>query len=735
MQERAAAACRGARGSGVAGYGGVTVARKKLGTLLVEAGVVTEAQVEAALAEQRSTGRQLGQLLVSLGFTTEEQVRHALEGQLELANARASELQPSPEALAKISSKVARECEAVPLEIHEDDGVLLVLMRNPNDLAAVDRLELEAKLFVQPLKLQQDQLSELLARAYALDTPTQGTGAPVRKKRVGELLVDAGVVDDAQIAIALAEQKRTGGHLGQILVDLGLASEESVSHALADQTGVDHVNLEALAPDPVAVALVSESMARKHQVAVLSADLADGTLAVAMANPSDLVAIDELEMTTDLFVKVSQASVRQISRFIDRSYATRAGGIDRTLEALIRRAISELQEGDETPTRGAIAELVDELISAGIRRDATDVHFEPDRNVVRVRYRVDGDLVQGPTLNQLLLPSIVARIKILAQLDIAITRAPQDGKIGFPFENRKVDLRVSTFPSISGESVVVRVLDSGKAQLTLDKLGLSVDEIQILRAASARPNGLILAVGPTGSGKTTTLYALLRAVNSSVRKVITLEDPVEYALSLVTQCQINEKAGITFANGLRAILRHDPDIVLVGEMRDTETCQMALRAALTGHLVLSTLHTNDAVRTISRLRDMGMEPYLIASCLSVVCGQRLIRMICDSCRQEYQPEPRELAVAGFDPGDSGPFFQGAGCARCHGTGLRGRKALYEVLAVTPVLSSMIARDATLEEMTAEARRGGMQSFADNATRLARTGQITLSEAARVALES
>jgi len=712
----------------------VPVARK-LGSLLIEAGLVTEAQIAAALEEQRRSGRKLGQALVDLGFTTETAVREALANQLNVSRSDTSALSPEPEAIARIPAVLARECRAVPLELHHDEGVLIMLMEEPGDLAAVDRLELAAKLFVQPLKLESGPLRELLDRVYG-EAPAAGAAAP-RRKRVGELLVEAGVVDDARLAIALAEQKRTGGQLGQILVQLGLASEEAVSHALADQTGVAHSNLDAIEAHPMAISLVPEAVARKRNVAALSVDRREGTLRVAMANPSDIVAIDELEMLTGLFVQVSQASVRQISRFIDRAYASHGGTAvaDRTLEALIRQAGTELQAADETPTRGAIAALVDELISSGIRKDATDVHFEPDRNVVRVRYRIDGDLVQGPTLSHALLASIVARVKILAQLDIAVTRTPQDGKIGFPFENRKIDLRVSTFPAITGESVVVRVLDTGKAQLTLDNLGLAPHEGKLLRSAVMRPNGLILAVGPTGSGKTTTLYALLRAVDSSARKVITLEDPVEYELSLVTQCQINEKAGVTFAGGLRAILRHDPDIVLVGEMRDTETCQMAMRASLTGHLVLSTLHTNDAVRSISRLRDMGVEPYLLASCLSAVCAQRLIRMICTRCRSPHAPTTAELEVAGFALDDPGPFFRGQGCERCHGTGIRGRKALYEVMQVTPEISHLIARSAAIDELERAARGAGMQTFRDNASRLVREGMISLAEAARVALEA
>jgi type IV pilus assembly protein PilB len=312
---------------------------------------------------------------------------------------------------------------------------------------------------------------------------------------------------------------------------------------------------------------------------------------------------------------------------------------------------------------------------------------------------------------------------------------PQDGKIHFPFENRRVDLRVSTFPSLSGESVVIRVLDKAKSQLTLESLGLDPHEQAILRQTAQRPTGLVLAVGPTGSGKTSTLYALLRTVNSSTRKVITLEDPVEYEMSLVTQCQINEKAGITFATGLRSILRHDPDIILVGEMRDAETTRMALRAALTGHLVLSTLHANDAVRALSRMRDMGMESYLIASCLVTVCAQRLVRLVCESCRKPHTASAAELELLGLPATERAAFVRGEGCPRCSGTGMRGRRALFEVLEITPEISQLMAREAPLDTIAEAARAAGMVPFRGNAQRLAREGAITIEEAARVSVES
>ena len=383
-----------------------------------------------------------------------------------------------------------------------------------------------------------------------------GTRNPITVKKLGELLLDAGVVTQDQLDIALAEQRRTGSKLGNILTELGVANEEAISRALASQSGVEHFDLSELELQRDAIRCVPEELARRCV-------LEKNKLVVAMANPGDIMAIDEIERTSDLFVEAAAASRRQILRAIDEAYASRAKH-DSALEEAIRRASEDL-DGNEG--EGGVIALVEEILGLAARRDATDVHFEPDKQVVRVRLRVNGDLIQGPTLASSLLAPIVARIKILAQLDIAETRVPQDGKIRFPFRNRTIDLRVSTFPCIHGESVVVRLLDTGRKTLRLDTIGLSEDQIALLAEAGRRPNGLILTAGPTGSGKTTTLYALLRAIDTSSRKVITLEDPVEYELSLASQCQINEKAGLGFATGLRAILRHDPDVILVGEMR------------------------------------------------------------------------------------------------------------------------------------------------------------------------
>ena len=548
---------------------------------------------------------------------------------------------------------------------------------------------------------------------------------------MGELLVDADVIDEHQLAIALAEQKRTGGKLGRILIDLGLSTEEAISRALASQTGVDHIDLDAAEIEPAATERVDEAIARRHQ---LIAVRFEGTqLLVAMANPTDIVAIDAVERSTDLFVRVVSASRRQILRAIDRAYRSQAQH-ESGFETALRHAMSEIEEGGDAGSRGAIAALMEEVMTLAMRDDATDIHLEPDENVVRVRFRVDGEMRAGPTMAVALQAPLVARVKVLADLDLAETRVPQDGKIRFAYQNRKVDMRVSTFPAVTGESVVIRILDRGRRKISLETLGFTDDQIETLRRIASRPNGLMLASGPTGSGKSTTLYALLSQVNSSARKIITLEDPVEYDLPLVTQCQINERAGLTFAAGLRSILRHDPDVILVGEMRDTETAGMALRAALTGHFVFSTLHTNDAVRTISRLRDMGVEPFLIASCLVAVVGQRLVRLVCTHCAAAYEPRDDELLAVGIEPGAPGNFKIGKGCDRCHGTGTHGREALFEVLEIGPEIAQLIGRDAAVDEIEAAARGAGLRSFREVAQERAAAGVIPLEEVARVTVE-
>ncbi len=547
--------------------------------------------------------------------------------------------------------------------------------------------------------------------------------------KIGQILVNAGLIDEKQLAIALSEQAKTGAKLGQVLADHGFTTEDAVSRALAQQSGVSHIDADEADIEPAAVELVPEATARKLNALPLRIE--GKTLLVAMSNPTDIISIDELQRIAKLFVRVVSTGHRQLLRGLDRAY----GGAEEAssaLELVIQRASDEASGDDEA--RGAVIPLVDEILSMAIRRSATDVHLQPDKRVLRARLRIDGDLSSGSTLPSSLLASIVARIKVLAGLDLTETRIPQDGKIRFPFDKGSIDMRVSTFPSVNGESVVIRILDKNRQNLSLESIGLDLHSQGVLRRMSKRPNGLILAAGPTGSGKSTTLFALLRTIDSSRRKVITLEDPVEYELSMVTQCQVNEKAGLTFATGLRSILRHDPDVVLVGEMRDPETASLAVRAAMTGHLVFSTVHTNGALATVGRLVDMGLDRFLISSCLVGVAAQRLVRLICTHCVEEYTPAPEDLAAVGIPPETVGKFQRGEGCDRCHETGYAGREALFELLEVTPELARLISRSAHPDELEAKAREADFVPFRERAQRSACEGRLTLEEVGRITTE-
>ncbi len=540
--------------------------------------------------------------------------------------------------------------------------------------------------------------------------------------KLGQLLINEGAITPDQLELALAEQKRVGAKLGTILVDLGLVSDDTISRSLATQNGVEHVDLLRERPTPDVLELVSQQLASECEVLPLRVE--QSALVLAMANPTDIIAIDRVQRASGLFVRAVSAPRGRIRRAIASFYR---GGMDEELEAAIENAARSV--GGETTSEAGVIALVERILTSAIAEEATDVHLEPDEKVLRVRLRVNGELRRGATLPAILMSAVVARIKVMAELDITETRLPQDGKIRFEADGKKIELRVSTFPSVLGESVVLRILDPSRANRTLESLGLSKREVDVLERAAARPNGLVLVTGPTGSGKTTTLYGLLRAVSTSERKTITLEDPVEYQMPLVTQCQINERAGLTFVTGLRSILRHDPDVILVGEMRDAETASIAVRAALTGHLVLSTLHTNDAIRSLARLRDLGLPSYLTASCLLVVVAQRLVRLLCPDCRFACEPTESECAALGLSPTDT--LYRSKGCDQCRGAGSRGRGALFEVLEVTSPIARLISADASSDEIVAAARASGFESLREAALRRARGGEISPEEVGRV----
>ena len=541
------------------------------------------------------------------------------------------------------------------------------------------------------------------------------------RKMLGERLVDRGLLTPRQLELAVREQKRTGAMLGEILTQLGLVTPQMLSAVLAEQGGVTYVDLAELdIPDEVC-RLVPEPLARRINVLPLAQE--GGELLLAMANIYDIEAISEIESLTRLRVKVRGAAEDDIHAKITEVYGER-----KTLEELIEEAIqAAIGDTRDPEAELPVVRLVDQLLGKTIRDRATDLHVQPAERTVLTRYRVDGTLVQGPSLPKALQAAIVARLKILAEVNIAETRLPQDGKFGFAAGKRRFDVRASFLPNTLGEKVVLRFLDKSKLILGMDQLGMPEGIFDKFRMLLTRPHGILLVTGPTGSGKTTTLYSALSSINGSDRCIVTVEDPVEYELPLITQVQVNVKAGLTFAAGLRSILRQDPDIILIGEIRDAETAGIAVRAAMTGHLVLSTLHTNDPVGAVPRLQDMGLSRLELATTLVGVLAQRLVRVNCQACAAPYEPEPESIAALPRGQRD-GQWERGKGCDICNHTGIRGRRPIHDLLHVSPAVRERLANDGPLSEIEGAARREGKTSLFEHALSLARRGLITLEEA-------
>ena len=544
---------------------------------------------------------------------------------------------------------------------------------------------------------------------------------PVRKL-MGERLMDRGLLTEQQLEMGLQEQKRTKTLLGEILLHMGYITPRALAEVLADQGGLPFQELADVSIPPEVLALVPEATARRLKVLPLGRKGHD--LQVAMANIFDLDALAELETLTQLRLAVVCAAEEDIHAQTVLAYADRKSMAE-VLEDAIR-----LAEGDRAglETELPIATLVEQLLLKAVRDRATDVHIQPSDRTVITRFRVDGALVQGPSLPKSLQNAVLARLKVMAEVDISENRRPQDGKFQLPHGRRLLDIRASFLPSQHGEKAVLRILDKSNLILGLEQLGMPAPVLAHFNAMLARPHGVILVTGPTGSGKTTTLYSAINRLNTADRCIVTVEDPVEYQIPLITQVSLNLKAGLDFASGLRAILRQDPDIILVGEIRDPETAATALRAAMTGHLVLSTLHTNDPVSALPRLKEMGISNQELAAALLGIHAQRLVRVNCTACNQAFAPEE---ALIQIKDSTQGAWMKGAGCAACGFTGVKGRRAIHEILPITAPIRELIAAGAQLGEIESLARRQGKSSLFDHALALARQGIIALEEAVRV----
>ncbi len=548
------------------------------------------------------------------------------------------------------------------------------------------------------------------------------------------MLIEAGLVTQTQVDLALREQKKHGGLLGEILIEFGFVSGEAMSDFVAREAEAKVVNVNRMVIEKEVLSLVPFEVAKRLRALPLSRE--EGTLVVALADPLNVVAIDTLQQITGLIIDVVTAPERDILNSLELHHSI-GGSVEQSIDEILNQEPEETGQGKNKALEAAeitendapVIRLVEQIIARAVNNRASDIHFEPEEKIMRIRTRIDGILYQDVLVPKSMQSALGARLKIMAELDVAEQRIPQDGRTALFVGRREINLRVSSLPTSHGENIVLRILDPSAQILNLQTLGLSPEDDKAFRAAVHRPYGVILVTGPTGSGKTTTLYAVLKEVSCMEVSTFTLEDPIEYRMPLIRQTQVKEEIGLTFSSGLRALLRQDPDVILVGETRDTETAQLMVRAALTGHMVLSTLHTNDAAGAIPRLIDMGVEPFLLPASLVGVLGQRLVRKICERCKEPVKDPERIFEELKLQPPAGLPvqLWHGAGCAECKGTGYKGRKGIYELMMVDERFHEPIVRRAGAPEYFRLAREKGMRSMFEDGLTKAVQGITTMQE--------
>jgi len=556
----------------------------------------------------------------------------------------------------------------------------------------------------------------------------------LQPRQLGQVLIAKGILSEDQLRIALLEQIKSNLPVGKLLVTLGFVTEATLRDALSESLGKQSIDLTNAIIDPSALALVPRDLAKRHHLLPLDFDEEHQRLTIAIADVNDIVALDRIRSLAKGAIEIDTllAGETEIARAIDQAY-----GYELSIDGILH----EIETG-EIDFRGLrsssdeysqpVVRLIDSILTDAVKRESSDIHFEPESGFLRIRYRIDGMLRQIRSLHQSYWPAMAVRIKVMSGMNIAENRAPQDGRITLNIRGRQIDFRVSAQPTIHGENIVLRILDRQKGLVPLEGLGLTEKQLDLLKLMIARPEGIILLTGPTGSGKTTTLYSILNHINSEGLNIMTLEDPVEYPMPLVRQTSVAEAVKLDFANGIRSMMRQDPDVILVGEIRDAETAEMALRAAMTGHQVYSTLHTNSAIGVIPRLLDIGVLPDIMAGNIIGVVAQRLVRRLCPHCKTPYQAEEHEARLLGSPPDIPRPVvFRPCGCERCDFQGYRGRLAIMEILRMNSDLDELVARRSTAKEIRQLATQLGLVPLAEDGLRRVLDGSTSLEEVARV----
>lgn len=554
------------------------------------------------------------------------------------------------------------------------------------------------------------------------------------KRRLGDILIGAGKINSFQLNEALKSQKLLGKKLGEVLIDLNILTEEEILDAIEEQTGIKKINLNEIGFDRRVIKLISQNLCEKY--VLIPFDINENKIKVAMSDPLNIYAIDDLSISTGFEVESYISNKADINKFIQLYYSSEQ--MNKAAEELSRESLEykamsiEVEEIDDVKN-APVVKMIEYLFRNSVEMRASDIHIEPFENEVKIRYRIDGQLQTVNSLQKESLGPLVTRIKILAGLDITEKRLPQDGRIITKIDNQDVDLRVSILPVVNGEKIVIRILNRNSYKIEKQQLGMSEANLKKLYNIISKPNGIVLVTGPTGSGKSTTLYTILNELNSDKSNIVTIEDPVEYTMHGINQVNVNSKTGLTFAKGLRSILRQDPDIVMIGEIRDEETAKVAVKAAITGHLVLSTLHTNDAPSTITRLIDMGVEPYLVSTAITGIIAQRLVKKICEHCKESYEANIYEKSILVEDIDKPLILYKGSGCGYCNNTGFKGRTGIYEIMEIEREHKDIITTTNNINKLKDLAIQKGMSTLKEECKILVKSGITTIEELLAVSM--
>ncbi len=557
--------------------------------------------------------------------------------------------------------------------------------------------------------------------------------APQAKRHIGQILISQGILTEDQLRIALLEQLKTNQPVGKLLVNLGFVSEATLRDALSEKLGLQSVDLTQIVVDSVALKLVPREFAKRYNVFPVAIDREARKLILAISDTNNIVALDQVraQLRGEFELESRLSGETEIARAIDQYY-----GHDFSIDGILHEIETGEIDYQSMQTSGdaysqPVVRLISALLADAVERGASDIHFEPEQNFLRIRYRIDGVLRQIRSLHKTYWPAMAVRIKVMSKMNIAETRAPQDGRISLTLTGRAVDFRVSSQATTHGENIVLRILDRQKGIVPLDGLGLDPSQLALLKKMIARPEGIILVTGPTGSGKTTTLYSVLNHINNDGLNIMTLEDPVEYPMTLIRQTSVNEAAKMDFGNGIRSLMRQDPDVILVGEVRDEDTATMAFRAAMTGHQVYSTLHTNSAVGVVPRLLDIGIVPDVLAGNIIGIIAQRLVRKLCKRCRKSYDGNAADCSLLGVPPTRAPSIYHAVGCDHCDYQGYKGRLAIMEILKMDSELDELVARRGTARELQKAALAKGFRTLADDGARRVLDGSTSLDELVRV----